>query len=187
MAKKKVASIDEIISNKWLVEFDRKPLDKHPLFGFIVDFNDDFTLIHVFDCDLFILDGYCVFPNANVKKYALYDKEEYFLNEVIRVKKIVPKPLPKVSILSWPEIVQSVSEYFPLLVVETERLHKNECYIGKVTEVRKKSFKQKEMDTDAVWYGSSKYKFEDVTTISFGGLYETTLALVNAEREKSKG
>lgn len=48
MAKKKVASIDEIILNKWLVEFDRKPLDKHPLYGFVVDCND-LTLLHVFD------------------------------------------------------------------------------------------------------------------------------------------
>ncbi|HRJ87633.1 MAG TPA: hypothetical protein PLN05_15110 [Pyrinomonadaceae bacterium] len=108
------------------------------------------------------------------------------MSEVIRAKKIVPKPLPKISIASWSDVLESVSKLFPLLVVETERLHKNECYIGKVTEIRKKSFKQQEMDTDAVWYGFTKYKFEDVTMISFGGLYESTLALVNAEREKSE-
>lgn len=181
---KKVASIDEIITNKWLVEFDRKPLDKHPMYGFIVNFNEEFTLVHRFDRDLFILDGYCVFPNTTVKKYAVYDDESYFLNEVIQAKKIVPKALPKVSISSWPEIVKSVSEFFPLLVVGTERLHKNECYIGKVTEIKQKSFKQQEMDTDAVWYGVTKYKFKDVTMISFGGLYESTLALVNAYRDR---
>lgn len=187
MSKNNIASINEIISNKWLVEFDRKPLDKHPLYGFVVDFNNDFTLIHIFDRELFILDGYCVFPNANVKKYAVYDDENYFLNEVIRAKKIVPKPLPKVSISSWSEIVESVNQCFPLFVVETERLHKNECYIGKLEQIKKKSFELQEIDSDAYWYGSTKYRFEDVTMISFGGLYETTLALVNAEREKSKG
>lgn len=184
MSKKEVASIDEIITNKWLVEFDRKPLDKHPMYGFIVNFNEEFTLVHRFDRELFILDGYSVFPNADVKKCRVFDEETYFLSEVIQAKKIVPKALPKVSISSWPEILQSVSECFPLLVVETERLHKNECYIGKVTEIKKKSFKQQEMDTDAVWYGSAKYKFEDVTMISFGGLYESTLALVNANRDR---
>lgn len=186
MAKKKVASIDEIISKKWLVEFDRKPLDKLPLYGFVVDCNDDFTILHVFDHKLFILDGYCVFSNADVKKYAVYDDETYFLSEVIRAKKIVPKPLPKISIASWSDVLESVSKLFPLLVVETERLNKNVCYIGKLKELKKKSFEIEEIDPDANWEGATKYRFKDLTMVKFGGLYESALALVNAEREKSE-
>lgn len=186
MANKNVPSIDEIISNKWLVEFNRKPLDKYPLYGFIVDFNEDFTLINIFDCDHFILDGYCVFPNADVKNYAVYDDDNYFLSEVIAVKRIVPSPQPKISISSWPEIVESVSESFPLFVVETERLHKNECYIGKLKQIKKKSFELRAIDVDAGWDGIGKYRFDDITMIKFGGHYETALALVNAERERKE-
>lgn len=160
-------------------------MDKHPLYGFIVDFNSEFTLIQMFDRDLFISDGYCVFLNVDVKNHVVYDDRDYFLSEVIRAKKIVPKPLPKIKISNWTEIVKSVSESFPFFVVETERLHKGECYIGKLQETRKKSFILREIDTDAVWLnGTTKYKFDDLTMIKFGGQYETTLALVNTEREK---
>ena len=186
MPKKKSPSIQEIISNKWLVEFNRKPLDKHPLYGFIMDFNDEFTLVHQFDRDLFILDGYCVFPNKDVKNHAVYDDGDYFLNEVIRAKKIVPKLLPKIGLSTWAEIVRSVSESFLFFVVETERLHKNECYVGKLKEIKKNGFVLNEIDTDACWWdGPTKYKFNDLTMIKFGGHYETTLALVNSERGKS--
>ncbi|MBA2335211.1 MAG: hypothetical protein M3449_01500 [Acidobacteriota bacterium] len=188
MAKKNSPSIEEIISKKWLVHYNRKPLDKYLLHGFVLACNDDFTLLNVFDNGLFILDGYCVLRNKDVKSYAVYDDENYFLNEVIRFKKIRPKFLPKISISSWIDLVRSIAESFPFLVVFTENLHKNECYIGKVTEIKAKSLLMLEIDPDACWENTTKYKFADVTMVKFGGHYENTLALVNAKRyDNQKG
>ncbi len=185
MKKKKSLHIDENIKNGWLVAFNRKPLDKHLLYGFVVDFNEDFTLVHIFDRDLFILDGYCVFPNKDVKSHAVYNDSDDFLNDVIRAKKIIPKSLPQITIDGWEEIVRSVSDSFPFFVVETERLHKDECYVGKLEEIKKNSFLLNEIDTDAYWMSTTKYKFSDLTMIKFGGEYETTLAIVNELREKN--
>ncbi len=185
MKTKKSPPIDEIINNRWLVAFNRKPLDKHVLYGFVVDFNDEFTLIHIFDRDLFILDGYCVFPNKDIKSHAVYDEDNDFLSEVIRAKKITPKPLPKITIAGWAEIVRSVSENFLFFVVETERIHKDECYVGKLEKIKKNSFVLKEIDADAFWMSTTKYKFDDLTIIKFGGEYETTLAIVNELRKKN--
>ena len=183
MAKKKSPDIDEIISNRWLVDFNRKPLDKHPLFGFIVDFNEEFTLIHQFDRGNFSLDGYCVFPNRDVKSHAVYDKKDYFLSEVISAKKIKPRVPSNISIASWSEIIRSVGESFPFFVVETERLHRNECYVGKLKEIKKKGFVLYEVGPDANWNYITKYKFDDLTMIKFDGRYENTLGLVNMKRE----
>ena len=184
MAKKRSRNIDEIIKNKWLVEFNRKPLAKHPLYGFVIGCSNEFTLIHQFDRDLFNLDGYCVFPNKDVKNHAVYDDESYFLSEVVRVNKLMPKARSDISIVNWEEVVRTVGNKYRFLVVETERLHKNECYIGEVKEIRKKSFILRAVDTDASWYDTvDKYKYSDLTMIKFGGRYEETLALVNRERE----
>ena len=178
-------SIEEIIENKWLVKFDRKPLDNQPLFGFIVGFNENFTLVHKFGEELFMLDGYCVFPNADVRNYAVYDDPEYFFSEVVKAKEIVPNPLPEISMTSWPEIVQSVAKEFPVFVVETERLHKGECYLGRLKKMRKTGFETEDLDTEAYWDGTSRYKFRDLTVIGFGGYYETALELVNKQRDSA--
>lgn len=178
--------IEEIIERKILIEFNRKPLDKSMLLGFVLACNDEFTLIHKFDRDLFVLDGYCIFQNDSVKKYAVYDDENYFLNEVIRLKKIKPKPIPDISIKSWPDIIQTVNDNFPLIRIEQEKIHKNECNIGKLEKLKKKSFSLKEVDTSADWYGRPySYKFKDLTIVGFDGPYENTLALVAENRENS--
>lgn len=97
MSKKKSNNdsidIDEIIERKLLVEFNRKPLEESSLFGFVLACNNDFSLVQEFDRDSFVLDGYCVFRNKSVKKYSVYDDENYFLNEVISLKKSNRNPL----------------------------------------------------------------------------------------------
>jgi hypothetical protein len=158
-------------------------MDKQSLFGFVLACNDDFTLIQKFDRSLFITDGYCVFHNSSVKGYRVYDNENYLLNEVVRFKKIKPKAIAEISIKNWTEILQIVNEKFPLIVIEREKINNKICNIGKLETVKKKSFTLKEIDADAVWIESFKYKFDDLTKVGFGGLYENTLAFVAEKRE----
>ena len=185
MSKRKSLDINEIVKQKWLVEFNRKPLDKDSLFGFVLACNDEFTLVQKFDDGLFVLDGYCVFRNDEIKRFKVYD-EDSFLNEVIKLKKLKPKHIPQVSIESWADILQTSTQLFPLLVVERERIDNKICYIGKLEQLKKKSFSLQAIDTDACWIGSFRYKFKDLTKVSFGGHYENTLALVVENREKLK-
>jgi hypothetical protein len=183
MSKKTSPGIDEIIRRKLLVEFNRKPLEKTPLFGFILAWNSKFTLIHYFDRDLFILNGYCVFQNDSVKNFAVYDDPDYFLSEVITLKKIKPKPA-NISIESWAEILQSVAENFPLIVIEQEKITDKVCHIGKLKKLQKNSFTLSEIDTSAEWDKSYSYKFENLTKVGFDGLYENMLAFVAENRDR---
>jgi hypothetical protein len=175
----------EILKNKWIVEFNRKPFDKSKTSGFILDFNDDFTLIQLFDRDWFTIDGYCIFQNASVKTFRVYDKEEYFLNEVVKIKQIEPKPVPEISIESWSTILKTVDDNFNLIVVESELIYKNQCNIGKLEKLDKKGFRLKEINTDASWDDSpEKYKFKDLTKVCFSREYENTLWKISESREE---
>jgi hypothetical protein len=181
---KKFINVEEIIEQKLLVEFNRKPLEKLKLFGFVLACNDEFTFIHEFDNQIFRLDGYCIFKNDSVKNYRVYDKDEYFLNEVIRVKNIEPQAVPTISIESWAEILRTVNESFPLIVIEREKIDNQVCYIGKLDELKKKSFSLREINPSADWDKSFSYKYADLTKIGFNGEYENTLILVAEHREK---
>ncbi|MBS1795428.1 MAG: hypothetical protein JSS81_16345 [Acidobacteria bacterium] len=176
----------EIIERKWIVEFDRKPYDKHKLSGFVLDVNDDFTLIHQFDRDWIATDGYCVFRNESVRKFWVHDKEEYYLNEVVKLKKIEPRPVPEISIESWPSVLRTVSDNYPLIVIESELIYKNQCNIGILRKLGKKKFSLLEIDPTAVWYDSPiGYKLKDLTMVGFDGAYENTLWEISESR-KSK-
>jgi hypothetical protein len=181
----KECDYEEIIENKWIVEFDRKPFDKHKIFGFVLDFNNDFTLIHLFDRDWFKTDGYCIFQNKSVKKFRVYDKEDCFLNEVIKIKGLEPKPVPEISIESWSTILQTVNDNFDLVVVESELIYKNQCNIGRLEKLGKKGFTLKEINTDASWDDSSeKYKFKDLTKVCFSRAYENMLWEISESRKE---
>lgn len=183
MAKER--SLSEIIQNKWLVEFNRKPFDKSKEYGFVLDCNDDFTLIQLFDYDWFATDGYCVFRNESVKTFRVYDKEEYFLNEVVKSKKIEPKIVPEISIESWETILQTVNDNFNLIVIESELIYKNQCNIGKLKKLGKKSFSLIEIQTDASWDDTpTKYKFKDLTKVYFNRAYENTLWEISENRKE---
>jgi hypothetical protein len=190
MSKKKSNNesidIDEIIERKLLVEFNRKPLEKSSLFGFVLACNDDFSLVQEFDRDSFVLDGYCIFRNKSVKKYSVYDDENYFLNEVISLKKIEPKPVENISIESWLEVLRSVGENFSLIMIEREKIDNEACNIGKLQKIKKKSFVLEEIDSCAEWSGAYEYKFKDLTKVGFDGFYENTLSFVEENRDKLK-
>jgi hypothetical protein len=180
----KYRDIDEIVANKWIVEFNRKPFDKHSLFGIVLSCNDDFTLIQEFDLDWFALDGYCVFENNSVKNFKVYDLEQYFLCEVIKLKKIEPKPAPQISIESWATVLQSVQDNFPLIQIESELIYKNRCNIGKLAKLGKNNFGLIEIGTDACWDDdTTKYKSKHLSLVKFDSAYINTLWEVSESRK----
>lgn len=184
MAKER--DFGEIIENNWLVEFDRRPTNKYKLYGFVLDCNDDFTLIEEFDIDWYKTDGYWIFQNESVKKFRVYDSEEYYLSEVIKLKKIKPTPQPKISIENWSSILQSVQDNFPLVQIETELIRKDACFIGTSEKLKKNSFELKEIDSSADWdETTTKYKFKDLTKVCFDSAYIKMLWEVSESR-KSK-
>lgn len=186
MSKKNAINVDEIIANKWLVEINRKPLDKHPLFGFMLAYEDEFTIIQEFDQKMFCLDGFVVFRNDSVKNFIVYDKPDYFLSEVIEFEQIKPLPMPDITLSSWPDIIESVSKLFPLLVIKQEAIDRSVCYVGKLIETKKKGYSLRDIDPGAEWEKKRSYKFKDLTMLQFGGRYESVLATVNQKREALK-
>lgn len=181
MAKER--GFEDIIVNKWLVEFNRKKY-KDKLLGFVLAISEKFALVHIFDCDYFRTDGYCVFENDSIKTFRVYDSDEYFLNEIVEKKKIKPKTISNISMESWETILQTVNDNFSLVVVEFEETYKNQCNIGTLEKSGKKTFSLLEIKTDASWDESAtKYKLKNLTKVSFNNAYENTLWEISESRK----
>ena len=176
---------EEIIKNKWIVEFNRKPFDKNKRLGFLLDFNDEFTFIQDLDTDWYQTDGYSIFQNKTVKKFRVFDQEDYFLNEVVRIKKLQPKIIPQIPLDNWALILQRVNDDFNLVGIESELIYKNQRNIGRLEKIDKKKFSLIEIDAVAGWHETPvEYKFKDLTIVSFGNSYNETLWKVSENRKK---
>lgn len=187
MAKWKKEKLDseEIIKNKWLINFDRGKFDSS--IGFLLDMNGEFTFINNFDFESCSATGFSVFKNKSVKDYELFDDPNSFDALLLKIKKVKPKSKPSVSIDSMADLIRTASEKFPIVVVNREKIDSEICWIGKIVEIKKKSFLVQAIDPNAEWEENfTKVPFKDVTRIEFGNGYENALNLVAEYREKQK-
>ena len=61
-----------------LVQFNRRPIDRHLLLGFALAWTDDLTLVQVIDDSVFQFNGYAVLRNSDVRRWRAVAKEDFF-------------------------------------------------------------------------------------------------------------
>src|SRR5580700_2758912 len=105
---------DAAIVNRFpLVEFDRKPLDRHPLWALVITWNSELTLVPLMDREQFRLNGYAVFRNADVSRWRCISNYE-FRTRAARILRLRPCAPAEVTISSVKEAARSAGEAFPL-------------------------------------------------------------------------
>jgi hypothetical protein len=168
-----------------VVEFDRKPIDRDLLCGFVLEFTDRLTLIGLLDEDRFDLDGYVVFRNSDVRRWRPV-REDSVLVRALRLKGIKPVRKRGLSIASWPEVLKTANALFPLIAISREVVHRNACQVGRLFSMNRVSFELKEILTDGSWDVCYRYKFRDLSRVEFGSGYADALARVAAADAASR-
>jgi hypothetical protein len=158
-----------------LVEFDRRPLDRFLLRGFVLEYNHYLTLIHVLNDYIWALNGYAVLANADVRKWRTVETES-FIARAVAHQRLRPKAPAGVQIENWRSVCETAGKQFPLLTISRERLKRNACDIGRFIKTSQRSLIVRDLDPDVKWCGLEKYQFRDFTLMKFGGAYESLLA-----------
>lgn len=161
-----------------LVEFDRRPMDRHGLIGFVLGWSDSLTMLHVVSDHLFELNGYSVIRNRDVRRWRELDAE-LFTARALKLKRVRAKAPDGVSIETWEALLKSANRAFPLVTIHQERTHKGACYVGRALAFKPQSFALKNLDPDATWAETKRYRFRDLTMVDFGGRYEDALYRVS--------
>ena len=91
-----------------------------------------------------------------------------------------------VSLAGWREVLETAGALFPLLVLHREKINPRVCLVGRVRSMTEKVLSLKEIDTDALWRETNRYRFRDLTKVDFGGGYEEALALVAADNKRKR-
>ena len=176
-------SLTEVIKEQQLISFDFEPLNNLHTWGFVLDCNETFTLLNMFDRDIYDLDGYTVFFNEDVSEYWTYTTTENYLEtKYIKFKNIKPQPQPKISLKSLSDLLISISQNFSTMKIYRDNLSENGTVIGKLVEVKENTFKLLAIRTDGIWKEQpSRFRLSDVTRIDFGTKYEDVLLSVAGE------
>lgn len=160
-----------------LVQFDRKPIDPDLLTGFVLAFNAKLTLLQKVDENQFLLDGYSVFRNSDVKRWRSIQPEEFFA-KAAKLNKLRPSHPPNVTLASMRDAFSSAGAEFPLLAVHREHLKRGVCEVGKLRSVTQRRAKLHSISPQAEWETEETFVLNDVTLLEFGGAYERLLASI---------
>lgn len=96
-----------------LLQFDRGELnDGTPIKGYVLDYNDDWTLLQVVEQDVFF-NGYSIIRNSMVEKYREFDDYDFMVQRAMKKLGYVPKKPAGINLTSLETVVLSVNAVFP--------------------------------------------------------------------------
>jgi len=155
---------------------DRKDI----ISGFLIDFNDDWTLIKNNPVD-YIIDGYRILKTNKILKYKREDYEE-FREKILFAKGIKPTDNDKYPLTNIYETLQLISDKFGAFQIQNK--DDSVCYIGRLLKSNKDHIFIQEISPKAKWIETEKYKMNSIRIFEFDTDYINSLILYNKQIEK---
>ncbi|PKP21032.1 MAG: hypothetical protein CVU02_02235 [Bacteroidetes bacterium HGW-Bacteroidetes-19] len=150
--------------------------DRKEIFsGYLIDFNDDWTLIKYNPVD-YVVDGYLLLKSDKILKYKR-DDEEIFKEKVLTAKNIIPTDHDIFPITDLADTLQLISERFGAFKIENK--DDTACFIGRFVKMTKDHLYIQEIDPHAKWGKTEKYKLQSIRTIEFDSDYINSLIIYN--------
>ena len=164
-----------------LVEIARDALDAErlPIHGFVVATGAEFLLLHVLS-DRIDLDGYLAFRIGDISGLQRDFPKKSFYLKALEAKGIRPVIPEGIDLSDARQLLHSVQERYPLIVIEQERLYPEECVIGRIKLTSESTYALRVISPSATWELDDRtFRYSEVTRVGFDGEYERTLALVS--------
>jgi hypothetical protein len=149
-----------------------------PIYGIVVDYNQDWTLLKHNPFD-YIIDGYIILRHKNLLGYRR-DSEEKFREKVIKLKKLHYPDIPLIPLTNLETILTHLSNKYE--VIDFELKSEKACYLGKVKSITSSELKLKFLDPKGIWRNQMKFRSNDIRTIKFKTDYIESLKLISKSK-----
>ena len=169
---KKKKHVGELVSVKFT---DRK----EPIYGFVIDYNDDWTLMKYNPVD-YMIDGYIIFKHKNIKGFRR-SAEEKFKEKVIRLKGLESTEKELVPITDLATILKHLTAKFSIFQFYTKS--ESACYLGKLKSLDSKRLIIDYLNTKGRWDKQLTFRPGDIRVIEFGTDYIKSLQLVSQAKK----
>ena len=149
---------------------DRKEL----ISGYIIDYNDDWTLLKFNPVD-YIIDGYVILRNNNIKAFCR-EEDEKWREKVINLKGLKPNNNDLIPLTNLENILTYLTDKFGIFQVYKKS--GNACYLGRLKSIESEKLVMDDIDTKGKWTGKLKLKTIDISVIEFDTDYINSLKLI---------
>ncbi|MET4083528.1 hypothetical protein ABIB40_003500 [Pedobacter sp. UYP30] len=173
MKKKKY--IGQLISVKFK---DRKT----PIYGYVVDYNDDWTLMKSNPVD-YVIDGYIIFRNKNIEGFRR-DTDEKWREKVISLKGLQCTEKDIIPLIDLETILKYLTDNFSVFQVYLKS--ETACYLGRHKSINKKELIMDDLSPKGIWKGKMKFRTDSISEIEFDTDYINSLKLVSKAKSKNK-
>jgi len=177
--------LNDALHTEQRVAVTRGEWDEWPLLGFVVGLSDEWALLHVVDGSFVRLNGYCAVRVRDISRITA--KDTSFFARFLALQNEVPVSQPDILLVDLPGLLSSASALFPLIQIETEGKHANECYIGRVVKIGKRTVTHRFIKPRATWRKMpDRYALRDITKVVFGDAYNVALWRIAQEQSSSR-
>lgn len=161
----------KLLNKLIIIEFEDKESQK----GILINYSKDWFLIKSNPVD-FVLDGYSVIKNCNIKNITTNDDTE-FVEKAMKLKSIsIDKKIHKISLKNFDSLAESINKNFGILSLAKKR--DDAIYPGKLKKLTDKKIILTWIDLKANWGKNREFTKEKIRTIDFDTDYLTSLKLL---------
>jgi hypothetical protein len=171
-------AIREASDAKRVVRYSRDGLDYEgeDSYGYVVALSDEWLVTH-YVADHLRLDGYDAVRISDLTDFTTECDRATFLDQCVKMKEQAPVLPQGIRAESARDLLESIVEHFPVVMLHREHVSPDECELGTLKMVSDESYALRWMTPTAEWEDDETiYRFDDVTRVTFGSEYETTLA-----------
>ncbi|MEJ5105074.1 hypothetical protein [Chryseobacterium sp. MYb328] len=161
----------KLLNKLIIIEFE----DKNSEQGILINYSKDWILLKSNPVD-FILDGYSVIKNCNIKNITTDNKTE-FVEKGMKLKGIsIDKKVKKLPLQNFDSIIESINKNFGIFSLAKKK--DDVIFPGKLKKLTEKKINLTWIDLNANWTVSREFIKDKVRIINFDTDYLTSLQLL---------
>lgn len=175
------APLDAAVSSRTLVRIVRNnhfEAKGNHLIGVPLQLGSAWVVIARMD-DRINFDGFDALRPKDIDKVERQFPNRAFYISALRLKGARLPSLPRLRLDSSKQLLQSVEQWFPLLVIDREEDNPGAAEIGCIIRFTASTYRMKAINPSATWTkGNGSHNLAEITRVGFGGEYEESLAAV---------
>jgi hypothetical protein len=166
------------------VEIYRGKLEMASTMGFVVGVSPDTLLLHIIESNSLTLNGYIAYRISDITSFQV---NATFIGKALRLAGHLPAIPEGIDATSLHTVIQSAASQYPLVTIAREEKCPGTIYIGKPTQCNTKALWLQKIGTRADWRGIERFKWKNITLVSFGDGYSRGIAALLNSQERQGG